>query len=94
MGRGPIIQGLQEETKLRGDLLFTNPQESKDPLLELAIMDSDASCPKLHPIEDQIIGFGSHFKGLFSQKCQVLFLGHAEGMMHSLEPLLFLIKLH
>src|SRR5699024_4341717 len=82
--RDSVFERIKQETELAVGLFFRKAQGFKHFLLNIVLMDPDASAADLISIENDVIRLCTYFsKFSLFQKRKVLFHGHGEGMMHS-----------
>ena len=93
MGRGPVLQGLEEEPELLPLLLLADAEKPEDPGLEPGVVDADGPPAHLHPVEDEVVGQGPHPPRVLFQEGQVLGVGAREGVVHVGPGLLLLVPL-
>ena len=60
MGRCPVLEGFEDLAETLADIFPAVAEDGEDPLLQLAVVDTDAPTGQLGPIANKVVGFGAN----------------------------------
>ena len=81
MGRGAVLEGLQDGAELLLDLGVGVAHQAEDALLQGPGVDAHAPAPHLEAVADQVVLLGEGRPGVAVQQVDVVVLGGAEGVV-------------
>ena len=84
------MKASQQKTELFLGQFLCKAQNLEHLLLDIILMDTDASASDLRAVEHDIISLCPHPARIAVDLLQILFLGHGKGMMFGLKTVLLL----
>ncbi len=86
----PILERLQQMSKLRLRLFLAQAEPGKQPILPIAAVNADAAAANLPAVQHHVICLGQYAAGIALQLVPVLIARAGKGMVHRL-PAVFLV---